>query len=307
MEKQTTKENISPPCRLHAIVAAKAKKAVVFRRGPSKWWHILEWDLENYDLESGAWVKGNLYPRRSAISADGKLLCYFMLKGDRFNTTDSKWNTFFAVSKVPWVTALAAWTTGGTWTTGCWFGNRTELNISGSGIQSFHGKYQGKANLIPIWMEWDKARFFQELKTGWQFIDDKWISENKQYLISALPVDKKIWPKPPMGLMKYRRKDKTMLILLNFGINCARQQDKENHPIEGRTSDYILRYDSGELEHLDSLRWADWDHQGNLITATWDGRLCVYQLQQDDTLKCIKQHDLNNMEPNPVDSPSWAK
>ena len=69
---------VEPACRLRVIIAAKAKVGVVFRRGPSRWWHILRWDLKTYRLESGAWVKGIVYPRRSAmggLGSSGKTAC----------------------------------------------------------------------------------------------------------------------------------------------------------------------------------------------------------------------------------------
>jgi hypothetical protein len=69
---------MSPP-RLHVLPAADS--AVVIRRGPSRWWHILRWRLDAPGVEPGAWFCGKLYPRRSAVSADGKLLGYYALAG----------------------------------------------------------------------------------------------------------------------------------------------------------------------------------------------------------------------------------
>ena len=306
MDKPIKKESSEVPCRLHAIVADKADIAVVFRRGPSHWWNILKWNLKTYELESGAWVKGTLYPRRAAISPDGKLLCYFMFKGD---SCDTKWNTFFAVSKIPWVTALVAWSTYGTWTTGCWFDRNSDLNIAGSmSEKAFHGKYSGKVNINPpARIDWGKPQYIQEQTTGWKFIYDKWVSENRQYLISALPSDKQMWLRPPIGLMKRRGDDEAILMQLDFGYQFARHEVEGVHAIESRMSDYILRYASGHLAHLSNLRWADWDNHGNLITATWDGCLCVYKVNEDDTLKCITRHDLNQMEPEPTKSPANAR
>ena len=47
-----------------------------------------------------------------------RYLCYFALKGD------STWDlgaTYIAISRLPWLTALAAWPTSGTWTRGAHF------------------------------------------------------------------------------------------------------------------------------------------------------------------------------------------
>ena len=128
--------NESIPCRLHIVVARDANVAIVFRRGPSKWWHFLRWDLEKLTFEPGAWLIGQLYPRRSNVSPDGQLLGYFVLKGEG--------GAYFAVSKAPWATVLAAWKTGDTYTTGCVFGPHREL-IMGHLCRELRG-YAGFVN-----------------------------------------------------------------------------------------------------------------------------------------------------------------
>ena len=35
----------APPCRLYVLVATAAPVALIWRRGPASWWHLLEWDL----------------------------------------------------------------------------------------------------------------------------------------------------------------------------------------------------------------------------------------------------------------------
>lgn len=308
-KSRMNEESRRPPCRLHALVASEADVGVVFRKGPSRWWHILKWDLQTHKLQSGAWVKGKMYPRRSAISPDGKLLCYFIFR--RFYPADPEypWDAYFAVSKIPWLTALAAWRTRWIWTTGCWFGHDGELTISWlppGPKEPFHGNYPGKINHNPVLTKWE-ARFLQELKSGWRLIDNDWLSENREYLRSALPPSKQVWPRPPAGLMKYRPRNMAMLIQLDWGYESARHKVEGTHAIDSRMPEYMLQHASRKLEHLGRLRWADWDHQGNVLAATWNGELRVYQLQENDTLKCLIQHDLNPMEPSPMNSPIWAK
>jgi hypothetical protein len=63
-------------------------------------------------------LHGTLYPQRCDLSPDGRYLCYFALKGD------STWElgaTYIAISRLPWLTALVAWRTSGTWTRGAHF------------------------------------------------------------------------------------------------------------------------------------------------------------------------------------------
>jgi hypothetical protein len=68
-----------------------ANIGIVFRRGPAAWWHILKWDPDKFTFERGAWLKGSLYPTRSAVSHDGKVLVYFAMHGS--------WETYLALSK----------------------------------------------------------------------------------------------------------------------------------------------------------------------------------------------------------------
>ncbi len=102
--------------RLYALVATRAPVAAVFRRGPSEWWHIGRWDLATGDCEPGARLHGRIYPRRSDLSPDGTLLLAFIMgrTGPGFLEPDPPaWpDTYVSLSKLPWLTALAAWREG---------------------------------------------------------------------------------------------------------------------------------------------------------------------------------------------------
>lgn len=129
-----------PPPRLWVIVARSAPIAVVFRRGPSKSWRIYKWDLATPDLELGGFFRGSMYPERSDLSPNGLLLGYFAAK----DGSDS-WNSFIAVSILPWLTALAAWETVGRWTSGCRFADNHHLLMHENPVP-FHGKWFGKVS-----------------------------------------------------------------------------------------------------------------------------------------------------------------
>ena len=60
--------------RLYAIIAREARKAVVFRRGPSRNVLVLSWDLEPDTLQPGQWFKGQIYKRSCELRPDGRLL-----------------------------------------------------------------------------------------------------------------------------------------------------------------------------------------------------------------------------------------
>jgi hypothetical protein len=90
----------------------------VFRRGPTNWSHVGRWDLGERRYEPGAWLGGRIFPRRPDLSPDGRFLCYFAHKP---SATWKHGEAYVALSKPPWLTALHAFPTCGTWTRGYYF------------------------------------------------------------------------------------------------------------------------------------------------------------------------------------------
>ena len=114
----------APPCRLFVIPARDAPVAAILRRGPSRWCQIIRWDLERDELADGAWFKGRVYAERCDLSPDGELLLTFCHGGRiRPGYTDS-WT---AVSRLPWLHALALWPAGTTYGGGGRFVGRRQL------------------------------------------------------------------------------------------------------------------------------------------------------------------------------------
>ena len=101
------------PPRLHVIFAREATEAVIFRRGPAAWYHVIRWDTQHDKFYPGAWIRGRIYPERCDLSPDGTLLLTFIHQGRKVRTgyTDS-WN---AVSRSPWLEALGLWPQGTTY------------------------------------------------------------------------------------------------------------------------------------------------------------------------------------------------
>jgi hypothetical protein len=116
-----TSQRVAP--RIYCIPATEAPIVAVIARGPTSWCRIGRWDLGERRYEPGAWFAGRVFPRRSDLSPDGRLLCYFAQK------PGASWEhgeTYIAVSKLPWLTALHAFSTSGTWTRGYHFTDDTD-------------------------------------------------------------------------------------------------------------------------------------------------------------------------------------
>ena len=281
-----------PPCRLYVVVARAADTAVVFRRGPSKWWHILRWDLDSLSVESGAWLKGQLYPRRSNVSADGKLLGYFALKGE--------WGAYFAVSKVPWVTALAAWKTLGTWTTGCVFGPQRELALYGACLdeEPFHGRYPWPVASQGLF-RWRRGRYFNEYTRGWSALEADAFAERVAQLQDSglrFPAHKE----PPVIMERRSEDTKRTLGVCDTTDLTSTAGEVEHEAV------YYLTNRKNEPERLPGIRWAAWDGRGRLLAATHAGTLEVHAVTRKRH-ELLWEHDLNGLTPRPVRAPEWAQ
>jgi hypothetical protein len=93
--------------------------AVIFRRGPSKWTEVIRWDTSRDRFERGAWFHGRIYDEHSDLSPDGELLIYFASQFTRRGTRqDGYTDTWTAISRPPWLTALALWPKGDTYAGG---------------------------------------------------------------------------------------------------------------------------------------------------------------------------------------------
>lgn len=101
------------PPRLFVIFAKEALEAVIFRKGPTTWFHIIRWDTKNDKFYSGAWIKGRIYPEKCDLSPDGELLLYFIHQGRRLRTEYK--DSYNAISRSPWLEAIGLWSQGTTY------------------------------------------------------------------------------------------------------------------------------------------------------------------------------------------------
>jgi len=261
-------------CRLHVLLARDADIGVVFRRGPAAWWHILKWDLNKSTLECGAWLKGTLYPTRSAVSRDGKVLAYFAMHGS--------WGAYFALSKPPWLTALCAWKTAGTWTTGAYFDRNGKLCAFGALCedQPFHGSCPFPCEFGGVDTNWNRAREFQFIMNGW-----------KPKATEASVDSFNPGPNEMTELTKCSSQDPELVL---------------NRYSEFGSCLYSITYQDNPESLLSEAVWADFDRRGRLVMASATGELKLYELKGPN-MTAKFSHNLNSLKPNPVDAPAWAR
>ena len=129
-------------CRLSLVFAAKAPVAVVLRRGPTRWVEVVKWNTDKDSFENGQWLHGRIYGERCGLSPDGKLFVYFAAKHGMVDKSKGYKDTYTAVSKPPYLTALAMWPQGSTWGGGGRFINNKTLCLAygANGTRASDGK-----------------------------------------------------------------------------------------------------------------------------------------------------------------------
>ena len=278
----------TPPPAIHVIRAARAPAAVVFRRGPSRWWHIARWHLDTGDIEGGAWFHGTLYPRRCDLSPDGELLSYFALKSShREFLGKTGLQTYSAVSKAPWLFALAAWSEMGTWTRGYHF-------IEGSPDEgAYLIDFPEVGDLEPMKKRYrlvrtDPLQYTTELRRGW--VEHEQCPPRK-------PSD--MWDEQRSVILTRSSPDgKRRLVLTDQGW-----EGRATGRVEGRSP--LFRLEKGrKTTELPGAAWADWDSVGRLLIATREGALQIHNVESG---ALVREVGLDPLRPNPRPAPAWAQ
>lgn len=126
-----------PAPRLFVILARDAPRAVVIRRGPAAWAQISLWRTDTDGVTHGAWFHGRIYETKCDLSPDGELFVYAAFKGSRLRTSVT--DCWTAVSRAPWLHALALWPMGTTYGGGGRFVDDRSLVLRGAG--ALHDDY----------------------------------------------------------------------------------------------------------------------------------------------------------------------
>jgi len=268
------------PPRIYCIPATQAPVVAVFRRGPSNWAHVGRWDLAARRYEPGAWLGGRIFPRRSDLSPNGQYLCYFAHKP---SATWEHGEAYVALSKLPWLTALHAFATCGTWTRGYYFtGEGSRENLPDEALPI---PYELRS--IPV------VQFANERRRDWtespdspaRHPNDAWDQQRNARMRKLQPQGNRVLCVESVGWPGGE-----------FGVDQS---------VDGLNVRYSLE-SNGDLELLDDLQWADWSREGQLLVATRSGRLQIRELAANG-FKIIFEADLSSLEPTRAPAPAWAQ
>ena len=263
--------------RIFGIPATRARLVAIIRRGPSDWVHVGAWDAEADKYTPGAWLRGTLYPQKCDLSPDGRWFVYSAMKhADEWPAG----NVYEAVSRLPWVRALAAWGSGTTYTRGLHF--TTEPADPGPPDVGRVEPILKRFGLA--WTE--PVQYAVERRRGWVESAETPPREH------GGP-----WDERRLVKMEKPQPGGSWFLRVEGRYAAFRSGD----PADGAPRYCIV--DGNRVEGLDDVQWADWDAGGALILATTAGLLRRLEPPNGNVIEVA---DLSRMSPDPKPAPQWA-
>lgn len=243
--------------RLYVVCATKAPVAVIFRRGPSKQVQLIKWNLKTNRFDYGQWFKGRIYERRCDLSPSGDMLIYLAANQKK------PYYAWTAISKPPYLTALALWPNVGTWGGGGLFLSERHIAVNvaklelAEGFRMTSSIHCERFGSNPGRGEDASIHHAVLLKQGWQLLDFGNMGKpDYKANVTWFYARPEIYAKP---------QGRYQLHMLTKGIH---QRNDSWYWV-----DYEIHNEADEvvvsLPHLD---WADWGLAGNLLFAK-DGKL----------------------------------
>lgn len=253
-----------PKTELFCIRARKAPTAVIFRRGPSKQVLLIKWNLGNDTFELGQWFKGRIYERRCDLLPSGEKLLYFAA---HWKQHKSPWS-WSAVSKPPYLSALAMWPNRAGWGGGGLFDSEFTLSLN-HGTHA-HQNNMGLAEGFQLGKDMNVRTFEEEsgqvgeepihharlLREGWVVIDEGKCEAPNQHA-------KVVWAyQEPRIYAKKCPQGKNGLVL-QMQIKGRGEKDASWYHIDHA----LVTQDGNAILMLPRTSWADWDNNGDLLFA----------------------------------------
>lgn len=258
-----------PSTRIFGIVAREAPRVLLLRRGPSKHVLAITWDTIRHEFHAGQWFKGRIYEHRCDLSPSGERLVYLAANNK------APLYAWTAVSRPPFLTALALWKNCGTWGGGGLFERERALALnSGGRLQPDDGFRLPKGFVVKPVATWagrgedDPIRTLRMQRDGWTLDDE---GTTGQYSRSG----RFKWEYlRPQRWSKLRRKMRLERRVLGVGETNGPWYTTEHRVFDG----------AGEVVlDLGLTDWADWSHSDELLFAR-DGRVFRAGIRADGVL-----------------------
>src|ERR1041385_1901015 len=250
-------DELKPQIRLYCILARDAPLAVIFRRGPSKRVLLVLWQTNTDQFHEGQWLKGRIYERRCDLSPNGSRLIYFAAN---YRKPYFSWT---AVSKPPYLTALALWPKGDAWGGGGLFEteHKIVLNHRAAEMELAEGfSLPRNLQIKPFgqgsgWGEDSPIVDARMNRDGWRMVQDGEAIRRRSGASIRIEFSPPIvWAKKHPRLRRYE---------IQQHIQGLHQQDGPWYIVDHFVNDL----DTGSVISLGRAEWADWCHSGDLVFA----------------------------------------
>jgi hypothetical protein len=291
------------PARLFVLLARTAPVGVILRRGPTQWVQLIKWNTDTDTFEPGQWFKGRIYEDKCDLSPDGKLLVYFAHKGGNSFKNPGYGDSWTAISKPPYFTALALWPVWGTWYGGGIFQSERVVWLNHKYVHEPHPQHQPDG----IKVIQDESWYFDvDVKresmsqAGWETIQTGRdialrVNEDSPKLLE--------WHRHDYWIVKL---DKPIILYKRWGNYALQKHYLGYRAHRGEIVRFILvdRRSSAKFD-LPNTRWADVDQHDRLILAK-EGKLFLADVSGDE-LALTELADFNANRPEQVRTPDWAR
>ncbi len=296
MNNETNKQPRSTR-RAWIFFASDAPVGILLVRGPTDWVQLIKWDTTTDQFEAGQWLKARVDEQSFDVSPDGKLIVYWARANSR-----REFETWTAVSKPPYFTALALWPWYGTYLGGGFFESSTRLWLAGGQGVKQHPDFE------PCPLEVDTA--WEELgprlrtipirrllRRGWRCVqvadDPVWPGSSKpKEVINALQREQNL--KQRWEIWEWQSPKGEIIRMLSYFPPYAGTKDALFYQVLPNGQERLIEYPV-----------LDWDHRGRMVRIE-RGKVFVAELQNG---QWVEQElvDLNATEPAPHESPLWAR
>jgi hypothetical protein len=218
-----------------------------------------------------------MYPEKCDVSPDGKLFIYFAAKFGR-GYARGYHDTWTAVSRPPYLTALALSPVGGTYGgSGAFFDDRTVL-IGAIAPQHHPDHPPGPLRLL-----------------------------DPSTLNKADPPVVPCWQNGWQGLLAPRATSRISELRKTSGdLMLGRGVPSDYFRLSRRRTPYTLYRPDGKPATLFEAHWADWDQRGRLV-ATVGGRVFAGKLTRSNKLLWRQLISTHEDRPTRLEAPDWAQ
>jgi hypothetical protein len=250
-----------PQTRLYVLLARAARRALIFRRGPSKLVLLIAWDRATDAFQEGQWFRGHFYERRCDLSPSGELLVYFAAKYKRYisqlGREPEAFPTWTAISRPPYLTALTMWPHSDAWNGGGLFEDDQTLLLN-------HG-----ARVPPELGQPAPPASFTVRPLGGPHGEDHTIEHARRVRDGWALIQQGQSRSEPAGDLGYVVDPPTIYEKASppFTLQLQiRGRFQRNGPVN--VEEHILsRADRDQRTVLPDSEWADWDTNGDLLFA----------------------------------------